>query len=212
MSAARFVGQIRMASRVLDVCGRPLVMGVLNVTPDSFSDGGDFFEPDAAVRQAERMIRQGADIIDVGGESTRPGSQPTPADEQIRRTVPVLERIRARDRQIVLSIDTRCAAVARAGLEAGADMVNDISALRDDPAMAELVARRGAAVVLMHMKGTPATMQNRPVYRDVVAEVCQFLQQRVAAAVAAGIRRQSIVIDPGIGFGKTTKHNLQLLG
>jgi dihydropteroate synthase len=188
----------------------PIVMGVLNVTPDSFSDGGRWIDPGAAAEQAERMLAEKAAIIDVGGESTRPGSTPVDEPEQIRRVAPVIERI-ARLRGAVVSIDTTRAAVARAALDAGASLVNDVSAGRDDPAMLPLVAERRVAVALMHMQGTPATMQRNPTYSDVTAEVRQFLAARLAAAVAAGVDAARVILDPGIGFGKTDAHNLQLL-
>jgi dihydropteroate synthase len=189
---------------------RPLVMGVLNVTPDSFSDGGRFQDPQVALEHAQAMVRAGADWIDIGGESTRPGSQPTPAQEQLRRILPVIRAVRAALSTLV-SIDTTRGEVAEAALDAGADLVNDISAGRDDPAMLPLVARRNAAIILMHMQGTPATMQISPTYRDVTAEVAQFLIQRRDTAVAAGIDSRRILLDPGLGFGKTLSHNLQLL-
>ena len=184
-------------------------MGVLNVTPDSFSDGGRFATVEAAVERARGMVAEGAEMIDVGGESTRPGSQPVPPEEQIRRVVPVIERIASLP--VTISIDTMKASVAQAALEAGATVVNDISAGRDDPALLALVARRGCPVILMHMQGTPATMQQAPHYQDVVAEVASFLRERVEAAGAAGVNRSRILIDPGIGFGKLLTHNLELL-
>jgi dihydropteroate synthase len=189
---------------------RVLVMGVLNVTPDSFSDGGRFFEPAAAAAHALEMVRDGADLIDIGGESTRPGSAPVAAAEQVRRIVPVIEAVR-RASAVAISVDTTRSAVAAAALDGGADCINDISAGRDDPEMLALVARRAAPVVLMHMRGTPATMQINPRYGDVVAEVSAFLSDRLAAARAAGIDPADVLIDPGIGFGKTVEHNLQLL-
>jgi dihydropteroate synthase len=184
-------------------------MGVLNVTPDSFSDGGRFATVEAAVERARAMVAEGAEMIDIGGESTRPGSQPVPAEEQIRRVVPVIERIATLPATI--SIDTTRAAVAQAVLDAGAAVVNDISAGRDDPALLPLVAQRGCPIILMHMQGTPATMQQAPHYQDVVAEVAAFLRERVEAAAAAGVDRGRILIDPGIGFGKLLTHNLELL-
>ena len=187
----------------------PLVMGVLNVTPDSFSDGGRFATADAAVAHAQAMVAAGADLIDIGGESTRPGSMPVAPDEQIKRVVPVISRIA--HLSSVISIDTMRADVAEAALEAGAGLVNDISAGRDDAAMLPLVARRRVPVVLMHMQGTPATMQDAPHYRDVVAETIAFLRERVAVAQAGGIELSKILLDPGIGFGKTMDHNLELL-
>jgi dihydropteroate synthase len=188
-------------------------MGILNVTPDSFSDGGDYFEPDAAVARALTMIAEGADIVDVGGESTRPGAEPTPEDEQLRRTVPVIRAIRGRDPEVAISIDTRSAAVARAALEAGADMVNDVSAVRDDPEMADVVAGSEAAVVLMHRRGSSVDMQEGggPRYDDVIGEIAAFLCERRDAAAARGIDRARIIFDPGLGFGKRVEHNRMIL-
>jgi dihydropteroate synthase len=185
-------------------------MGVLNVTPDSFSDGGEFLDPHAAVAHAERMTVEGADLIDVGGESSRPGSYPVDRYEELRRILPVVEALAHRI-EIPISIDTYKADVARAALAAGATFVNDISALRKDPEMAEAVAGAGAEVCLMHMKGDPRTMQDDPRYEDVVDEVRRFLEERLAAAVAAGIGEDRVWLDPGIGFGKTLQHNLELL-
>jgi dihydropteroate synthase len=189
----------------------PLVMGVLNVTPDSFSDGGRFIDPAAAVARAEVMAAEGADLIDVGGESTRPGSLPVEPAEQIRRVVPVLRAARARLPGVTFSIDTTRAEVAAAALDAGAHVINDVSAGRSDPALLPLAARRGCPVVLMHMQGTPQTMQLNPTYSDVTTEVATFLRDRLAAAVDAGVDPSSVLLDPGIGFGKTVRHNLQLL-
>lgn len=189
----------------------PLVMGVLNVTPDSFSDGGHFADTTAAVEHARAMVESGADLIDVGGESTRPGSKPVPAGEQIARVVPVIRAISALALPVILSIDTTRAAVAEAALDAGAHGVNDVSAGRDDPALLPLVAARNAPVILMHMQGAPATMQQAPRYADVTTEVIAFLKQRVAAAVSAGVDVGNVLVDPGIGFGKTLEHNLELL-
>jgi dihydropteroate synthase len=196
---------------LLDANRRPLVMGVLNVTPDSFSDGGRFLDPGAAVAHAEAMAADGADLIDVGGESTRPGSLPVAPDEQVRRVVPVLRALRDRLPDVALSIDTTRADVAAAALDAGAHLVNDVSAGRDDAGMLPLAARAGCPIVLMHMQGTPATMQLKPTYSDVTAEVAHFLRNRLAVATAAGIRAESVLLDPGIGFGKTVGHNLELL-
>ena len=186
-------------------------MGILNVTPDSFSDGGEHASEDTAVAHGRAMLEQGADVIDVGGESSRPGSQRVTADEQISRTVGVIRRLCQASPQPVVSIDTTRSAVAAAALDAGASILNDISAGREDPGMFELAAARGAPIVLMHMRGTPATMQNDPTYDDVVAEVEAFLLGRAAAAEVAGVPRGQIVIDPGIGFGKTLAHNLDLM-
>jgi dihydropteroate synthase len=187
----------------------PLIMGVLNVTPDSFSDGGRWLDPARAVRRGRRMAREGADWIDVGGESTRPGASAVPLREELRRVVPVVERLAAAG--LAVSVDTSKAEVARRALAAGATIVNDVTALRGDPLMARVCADAGARVVLMHMAGSPRTMQRRPRYRDVVADVAAFLRARAESALRAGIRRDKILVDPGIGFGKTPEHNLDLL-
>jgi len=186
-------------------------MGILNVTPDSFSDGGEHATEGAAVAHGLAMIEQGADIIDVGGESSRPGSQRVDADEQIKRTAGVVRRLCRESPGAVISIDTTRSVVAAAALDAGALILNDISASREDPGMFALAASRGAPIVLMHMQGEPATMQDEPTYEDVVGEVEAFLLARAAAAEAAGVLRGQIVIDPGIGFGKTLDHNLALM-
>jgi dihydropteroate synthase len=185
-------------------------MGILNVTPDSFSDGGSFIDPRAAVDHALEMADQGADIIDIGGESTRPGAEPVSAADEIRRTVPVIEKIREQS-DIPVSIDTTKSEVAALALEAGADIINDVSALELDPDMAALAAESGAGVILMHMQGTPGTMQSNPSYGNVLEEIRDYLESRSGAAIQRGIARDRIVIDPGIGFGKTTEHNLTLL-
>ncbi|MBV8879664.1 MAG: dihydropteroate synthase [Planctomycetaceae bacterium] len=184
-------------------------MGILNVTPDSFSDGGDWLDPERAARQARRMVREGADLIDVGGESTRPGARAVPAAEEIRRIVPVVERLAAE--KILVSVDTSKAAVARAAFRAGAKILNDVTALRGDRAMAKTAAAAGVGVILMHMKGTPRTMQKNPRYDDVVAEISSFFREILKTAWRAGIERDKIMLDPGIGFGKTSKHNLEIL-
>jgi dihydropteroate synthase len=184
-------------------------MGVVNVTPDSFSDGGLFLDADAAIAHARELIGEGADIVDVGGESTRPGAEPVAADEELRRVLPVVEGIAGAG--ALVSIDTSKASVARAALDAGAGMVNDVSALRADPEMAGLVAATGAECCLMHMLGEPRTMQADPRYADVVDDVGAFLEERMAHAVREGVREERIVLDPGIGFGKTVAHNLELL-
>ncbi|HEY7116976.1 MAG TPA: dihydropteroate synthase [Tepidisphaeraceae bacterium] len=190
----------------------PLVMGVLNVTPDSFSDGGRYAQADAAVAHAQAMLAAGADLLDVGGESTRPGSARTAEDEQVRRVRPVIERLHAElGERCLMSIDTTRAAVAQAALDAGATLINDISGGTEDPAMLPLAAAREAPIVLMHMKGQPATMQQDPSYRNVVGEVADYLNERAAAAHAAGVARHRILLDPGIGFGKDVNHNLELL-
>jgi dihydropteroate synthase len=190
----------------------PLVMGVVNVTPDSFSDGGSYLEENAAIEHAERLVADGADMIDVGAESTRPGSAGVPAEEQLRRLVPVLSGIRKRLPSVVISIDTTSAAVALEGLKNGGNIVNDISGGTFERDMLDVVARGGAkGIILMHMQGTPATMQVHPTYRDVTGEVVSYLQSRVEAAVEAGMERWRVMVDPGIGFGKTVEHNLTLL-
>ncbi len=195
--------------------GRPRVMGILNVTPDSFSDGGKFLDPQAAVAHALAMIEAGADIIDIGGESSRPGSAPVPLDEELRRVIPVVEQLTHYALRItpspLLSVDTTKAEVARRALDAGAHIVNDISAGRFDPAMLPVAAQASAGVVLMHAQGTPQTMQQAPRYDDAAREVADFLRERIAAAQAAGIGLEQIAVDPGIGFGKTVEHNMELL-
>lgn len=189
----------------------PLVMGVLNVTPDSFSDGGRFIDPAAAVAHAHEMTESGADLIDIGGESTRPGSDPVDDEEQIRRVVPVIRQLCSAGPKFTLSVDTTRSIVAQAALDAGAHIVNDISAGRDDANMFSLVARRKVPMVLMHMLGRPKTMQQSPHYDDVVAEVSGFLNERIITAGIHGIEIERILVDPGLGFGKTLEHNLELL-
>jgi dihydropteroate synthase len=187
----------------------PVVMGIINVTPDSFSDGGLSLDPDAAIAHGHELVAQGASILDVGGESTRPGAEPVSAAEELRRVVPVIEGLAAAGAR--LSIDTSKAQVAAAALDAGASIVNDVTALRGDPLMAALVAERGCDVCLMHMLGEPRTMQRDPVYDDVVADVRAFLAERLDFALEHGIAEGRIWLDPGIGFGKTVDHNLELL-
>jgi len=189
---------------------RPLIMGVVNCTPDSFSDGGRTLAPELAARHAARLLDEGADLVDIGGESTRPGAAPVPAAEEMRRVLPVVEALRALRPEALLSVDTRKSAVAAAAFEAGADLVNDVTA-GSDPAMLPLVAEAGAAVVLMHMRGAPQTMQRDVAYLDVVAEVHAFLRARAAAATAAGLACERVWLDPGIGFGKDDAGNLALL-
>jgi dihydropteroate synthase len=192
--------------------GRPLVMGILNVTPDSFSDGGQLVELRSACAAAERMVAEGADIIDIGGESTRPGAAAVDVATQLARVLPVVTALREiLPVQIALSVDTRSAEVARAVLQAGAHIINDVSA-GSDAGMLAVIAEFGGAVVLMHMQGTPQTMQQAPHYSDVATEVRDYLLERAALAEAAGIQRERIALDPGIGFGKTRAHNLTLLG
>jgi dihydropteroate synthase len=196
--------------RSLDLTRRGVIMGVLNVTPDSFSDAGSFLDAKAAVAHALRMESEGAEIIDIGGESTRPGAEAVEPEEELRRIVPVVEGLRARS-QVIISIDTSKAIVAEAALGLGADIINDVTALLGDPRMPELAAKSQAGVVLMHMQGTPRTMQQNPRYPDVVAEVAEFLRQRVSVAIGYGMAADRIVLDPGIGFGKKPDHNLALL-
>jgi dihydropteroate synthase len=188
---------------------RPSVMGVVNVTPDSFSDGGVNFRPGDAVASARRMVDEGAAIVDIGGESTRPGSDAVSPDEELRRVVPVLEELGG---AVPVSIDTAKAEVARRAIELGAELVNDVTALRGDPSLAEVVASSSAYLCLMHMQGEPRTMQDSPTYEDVAAEVTSFLEQRLAFAVDAGIPEDRICLDPGFGFGKTVEQNFELLG
>jgi len=189
----------------------PVVVGILNVTPDSFSDGGDFLDPEAAAEHAAAMLDEGAEILDLGGESTRPGSDPVSQEEEIRRIVPVLERILAVRPGAVISVDTYRAGTATAALEAGARLINDVTALRGDPRMASVVKEAACPVILMHMQGEPKTMQREPHYEDVVREVRDFLTRRAEYAVAAGIGPENVIVDPGIGFGKNLEHNLDLL-
>jgi len=198
----------RVRGLVLDNADHTVIMGVLNVTPDSFSDGGRHAEAGAAVARGLELAAEGADLVDVGGESTRPGAAPVDAEEELRRVIPVVRDLAAAG--VLISIDTRKAGVAAAALEAGAVAVNDISAL-GDPAMAGVVADAGAGLVLLHMQGTPATMQDNPFYEDVVGEVARYLTDRAAAAEAAGIDPACLCLDPGIGFGKALEHNLALL-
>ncbi|MEK7293884.1 MAG: dihydropteroate synthase [Nitrospirota bacterium] len=192
------------------VFDRPMVMGVLNVTPDSFSDGGRYLDPGAAVKHALEMVDEGADLIDIGAESSRPGAEPVPEAEELRRLIPVVQEV-CRRVSVPVSVDTTKAAVVRAAIDAGAAMVNDISACRADPAMPAVVAETGAGLVLMHMQGTPQTMQQAPCYGSVVDDVRDFLHARMQAAVQAGVAADHILLDPGIGFGKNLDHNLTLL-
>jgi len=198
----------RFGSVEYDLGSRTFIMGILNVTPDSFSDGGKFVDAQQAVARAEEMVREGADFVDIGGESTKPGSDPLPLEKELKRVIPVIERL-VKVTPIPISIDTYKSEVADAALTAGASIVNDISGLTFDPRMGSVVARHRASVVLMHIKGTPKTMQQSPVYHDVVKEVSMFLSRQAVIAREAGITQ--IIIDPGIGFGKLLEHNLQLL-
>ena len=188
---------------------RVTVMGAVNVTPDSFSDGGMFLEPERAIAHGRELLADGADVLDIGGESTRPGSEGVPADEELRRVAPVVDGLS--DTGATISIDTSKAPVAEAALDGGAEIVNDVTALRHDPELAALCAERGCGVVLMHMLGTPRTMQQDPIYEDVVDEVKAFLAERIEFALSSGIADDRIWVDPGIGFGKTVEHNLELL-
>lgn len=199
----------------LDLSGRPQIMGILNLTPDSFSDGGLHNAPDQAIQHALHMASQGADIIDVGGESTRPGAQRIPSKEQITRVVPIIKSLRQHladtHPAVRISIDTTRADVAAAAIDAGASILNDVSAAREDPAILTLAAKHRLPIILMHMQGQPGHMQDNPTYTDVAAEVRDFLLARALAAQDAGVDRDQIILDPGIGFGKTTQHNLTLL-
>ena len=199
----------RCRDRAFDLSARTLVMGIVNVTPDSFSDGGSFLDPAAAADHARRLVAQGADLVDLGAESTRPGSRPVSASEQIRRLAPVLDVV-APDPEMVISVDTANAEVAAYALAAGARVVNDVTAL-GHPAMARVVAATGAGVVLMHMRGTPASMQEDPRYGDAASEVAARLAERLEHARSEGIAGDSVVLDPGIGFGKSARHNCELL-
>lgn len=199
--------QLRCGSRLLDLT-RPIVMGVLNVTPDSFSDGGRFVDPSAAFSQAERMVSEGAAILDIGGESTRPGAAAVSTAQEMDRVIPIVQRLASWD--VVVSVDTRSPDVMAEAIRAGAGMLNDVTGFKD-PRSIEVAARSGAALCVMHMQGEPGTMQIAPRYDDVVTEVKAFLADRVQACVSAGVDRQRIVVDPGFGFGKTLEHNLALL-
>ncbi len=199
----------RCRGREFDLTDRTLVMGVVNITPDSFSDGGRFLDPGAALAHARALLAEGADLLDLGAESTRPGASPVPADEQWRRLGPVLEAL-ARETDACLSVDTASARVAELALAAGAHVINDTTAL-GDPAMGGAVARADAGLILMHMRGTPADMQREPRYQDAAGEVASHLAARLEAAVAAGVRRDGVALDPGIGFGKRVRHNLELI-
>lgn len=200
----------QLRTRTLEFGSTPAIMAIVNVTPDSFSDGGRFFSPQAAVDQALRLEDEGAAILDIGGESTRPYSEPVAADDELRRVVPVLEALQGRV-QIPISIDTSKAAVAAAAMELGAEIINDVTGLTGDSAMIDVALRTGAGVCAMHMQGTPQTMQDQPHYQDVVGEIGAYLLQRDEALRNAGILAEKICLDPGIGFGKTHQHNLELL-
>ncbi len=194
----------------LDFSGKTHIMGVLNVTPDSFSDGGFFFDKESAVRHAYYLTENGADILDIGGESTRPGSASLPLEEELRRTIPVIQAV-ASSVNIPVSIDTCKAEVARRALDAGASIVNDISGLRFDPAMPQVVAEYGVPVIVMHIKGTPKDMQTHPVYEALIPEIMDYLRFSIRLAADSGIPEERVIIDPGIGFGKTVDHNLEII-
>ena len=200
----------KIAGRIVDLSRRGMIMGVLNVTPDSFSDGGEFFSAEKAVEHGLQMAADGAQIIDVGGESTRPGAEPISVAEELRRVIPVIENLRSKS-DIFISIDTSKSEVASAALDAGASIVNDVTGGRGDKEMMTLVAKRNAGFVIMHMQGEPRTMQVDPHYADVVSEVADFFRQQYARALDCGIDPMTIAFDPGIGFGKTLSHNLELL-
>jgi dihydropteroate synthase len=200
----------RLKRHSVDLTSRGIIMGVLNVTPDSFSDGGMFLEPDEAIAHGLRMESEGAEIIDIGGESTRPGAESVSAEEELRRVLPVLRGLRARS-SVIISIDTSKAVVAQEALKYGADIINDVTALGGDPQMPDVAASSEAGIVLMHMQGEPRTMQQNPQYDDVVADVVGFLRQRLSAAIDSGVSAERIAVDPGIGFGKKPEHNLHLL-
>ncbi len=200
----------KIGGREIDLSRRGLIMGVLNVTPDSFSDGGEFLATEVAVKHGVAMARGGAEIIDIGGESTRPGATPVPPNEEMDRVLPVVQQL-AKSVLVHISIDTSKAAVARAAIEAGAAIINDVTGGRGDKGMWPLVAKRGAAFIVMHMQGTPRTMQQAPVYHDVVVEVADFFRQQYACAIKFGVDPMTLAFDPGIGFGKTLEHNLSLL-
>ncbi|MBT7696160.1 MAG: dihydropteroate synthase [Desulfobacterales bacterium] len=197
-------------NHTLEFGKRTCIMGILNITPDSFSDGGSFIKKDTAVLHARKMVEAGADIIDIGGESTRPFSEPVSSDKEIMRVLPVIEEI-ANHVSVPISIDTTKAEVAKKALEAGASIINDVSAFRLDPGMAEIAAKYKVPVIIMHMKGTPKTMQISPEYRDLVGEIKEFLENAISDAETKGVLRSNIIIDPGIGFGKTIEHNLKLI-
>ncbi len=200
----------KIRDREIDLSRRARVMGIINATPDSFSDGGSFLNPQAALAHGLQMVADGAEILDIGGESTRPGAQSVEADEEIRRVLPVIQALR-RESHVLLSIDTSKAAVARAALDAGADIINDVTGLRGDPEMPALAASSKAGIVIMHMQGEPRTMQLAPTYDDVVHEVGEFFRQSLVRSVASGIDPMRIALDPGIGFGKMPEHNRRLL-
>ncbi len=191
---------------------KPLIMGILNVTPDSFSDGGNFTQIDSALRQVDKLLDEGADIIDIGGESTRPGSDPVSPSEQIQRVIPVIQAIKTKfSDKVIISIDTTSSTVADAALAAGANLINDVSGGENDPSILGLAAKKNVPIILMHSKGTPKTMQDKPFYDDVVTEVIASLEEKIDDAIQSGVKKENILIDPGIGFGKRKQDNLDLL-
>lgn len=202
--------ELRLGKKILDLSSRTYLMGILNVTPDSFSDGGKFLSPEDAIKQALIMAEQGADIIDVGGESTRPGADSIPVEEELKRVIPVIEEI-VKKTDIPISIDTYKSEVATWALDAGAEMVNDISALRFDPEMKKIISKYNIPVILMHIKGTPKNMQINPHYNNVIQEISDYLKESIQMAEDSGIAKDKIIIDPGIGFGKRVKDNLEIL-
>ena len=202
--------ELRLGKKILDLSSRTYLMGILNVTPDSFSDGGKFLNPKDAIKQALIMAEQGADIIDVGGESTRPGSDSVPLEEELRRVIPVIEEL-VKKTDIPVSIDTCKSEVAARALDSGAEMVNDISALRFDPEMKKIISKYDVPVILMHIKGTPKNMQDNPHYDNVIQEISDYLRESIQMAEDSGISKDKIIIDPGIGFGKRVRDNLEIL-
>lgn len=202
---------VQARQRVIGLAGRPLLLGIVNVTPDSFSDGGRYFDSEAAVAHAVRLVEEGADMLDIGAESTRPGAAPVEAIEELRRLIPVVKAI-AKAVAVPISVDTSKASVAKAAIDEGAVIVNDVTGLQGDPAMVDLIAQTGAGIVLMHMQGTPQTMQQAPEYQDVVEDVAAFLSARAQYAIGRGVAQSQIILDPGIGFGKVLVQNLDLLG
>jgi dihydropteroate synthase len=202
--------EFQAGKQIIELEERPLLMGIVNVTPDSFSDGGRYFDCEAAVAHAIRLVEEGADLLDIGAESTRPGAMPIDATEELRRLIPVVAAV-AKAVSVPISVDTSKACVAKAAIEAGAAIVNDVTALRGDPAMVNVVAQAEAGLVLMHMKGSPQTMQQAPQYQDVVEDVAAFLSERAQHAIERGVARKRIILDPGIGFGKVLVQNLELL-
>lgn len=205
------VSTLQLRGKRLPIGSHTYLMGILNVTPDSFSDGGKYLKAKDAIRRLEVLIESGADIIDVGGESTRPGAPSVSLDEEIDRILPVLEAWKRKKRDTILSIDTSKSKIAEIALTHGASLVNDVTAMKGDSRMAEVVAHYEAGVVLMHMQGTPRTMQQNPTYQDIVSEISRFFEERMKEAIRSGIREEAIVLDPGIGFGKKTSHNVEIL-